>query len=1613
MTVITIKKSSVEGKIPLAGDLAIAELAVNLKDRKLYTKDGDGNVIALGGEAQVPGGDTPPVVDNKPGDLFWDTATEQLLYWDGSQWLPIAGDEAIGITDLTDVTISGIADGQVLAYDSGSGEWLNVSPASLSVDVDLAYDAATKTVTNSAGDDAVLTVVDAVNAGLMEPADKAKLDALPAEGPVYVSSSQPATPSNGDIWVDLSECPPELKVWSDCSGTGQWEDIEGTPPLVVTQPVLSGTPQEGETLTCTEAVVVGGKPPVTSTYKFTDANDVVLQNTAARTYALSAGDLGKTIKCAVVATDSRGTVETSLDSNALGPVVPPSAVGAPTLITPANAATDVSASSIVMSCSAFSGTSVTYGQTVWQVSIASDFSSTVLDETNTDQTSYTAGFNPPLGYEATYYARCAHISSDGIQSAWSNVNEFETQENPIDPNIPSADMSGLRFDLGRLTKMSRTFSSVVSSFSVSLWIKPTAFNSTTEIVNIGDKDFTIELNSSGNLQTDLGGSSATGSGTVPLNTWAHVVFSYDSATLKGYLDGAEIISLDKSGVSFNRLEFDLGHIHTNTTNNFNGYMSEAYFAEEALPATVFGKTFPDGRWGPLDSSQIIENIGNVPVLSPYDTRANTDEVWSSGSTGSMASPWTNAFDGTTAFAEPLPSQSGQVTFTPAIPFSSLELLAAKAPSVGNAIVVNGVSITVTATSSGLMVWDDITSAGIGSSLSTIQLNQNGSLGGILAGIRVNGRILVDQGVWNQSQNWSEGATTNDPSGFLSNAQPSLAFDGNTDTYCDAASTGKTITVTFPGGLDYTSKVEVFIRQKNVNAGINGGAQVQVSGDPIAFVWAEVVTGSGTMNSLEVTGTTNYCGLAGVRVDGSILVDAGAQWNTSQLWSGDGTITGEGYSGGGGDPRRMFDGDLTTSQYSKNTGTERTTFNFKSDITVSNSLRFYAAANPNGSPGNNDGFWVNGNNYSNLLDTKAQWVTIPETNLSYFELRNIGGAYNSAVAAIEVDGEILVDKASFGANGFYLPFDPTNTGANYSDSLVATLGSFASDRPPALALDGSLTTSARIDPSGAGSMSFAPSSAINFSQKIEAMTTAADNIIAWDGNEASGNIEEWFTIYSGSGEISASKPLTVTATSLNATLVAVRVDGVLLVDHNSIGVDASGNENNFLDQNFGVGNTSKVWSNEIVGTTVNSWSYIFDGSTRTGARASNGTSATFTNTFTEDVTSLRLYVYGAAYEAAQHEGLTVNGVVQSGMPGKDWFAPSVSYPFRDLVITIASGSNSTITGLSAIEVNGVHLVDPSYLDTVTDTPLMNYAVLESGSNGNLTFDQTASAWAREGSTVSARGKKVYAETIVQKITAADRVSFGLFVDASSGNEIGKQATDYGYIGNGQKKNSNTAESYGASYTVGDIIGVTYDSASGAIEFFKNGTSQGVAYTGIPADQDYIIGLGLLASECSINFGQQPFVASNVTYDQATGIATVGGVDYNTLFQTWDEWATFGLFFFNENTGKTITSFDLNRKYGLTAAAPDAGIYNLTFQPRATVLEYLKQATAYLPLEDLFPELEATQAKLSNTEESLTATQTELVQVRAERDEAKDNLEEQIAKLAARIALLEAPKKGTKK
>jgi hypothetical protein len=101
--------------------------------------------------------------------------------------------------------------------------------------------------------------------------------------------------------------------------------------------------------------------------------------------------------------------------------------------------------------------------------------------------------------------------------------------------------------------------------------------------------------------------------------------------------------------------------------------------------------------------------------------------------------------------------------------------------------------------------------------------------------------------------------------------------------------------------------------------------------------------------------------------------------------------------------------------------------------------------------------------------------------------------------------------------------------------------------------------------------------------------------------------------------------------------------------------------------------------------------------------------------------------------------------------------------------------------------------------------------------------------------------------------------------------------------GTKVNNNLSEPFGASATVGDVIGV--EVAGSSIIFYKNGTALGVAYSSmIPATGNswyYVPVVGnsstSVTSSCNINFGQRPFVYPN------TSVNTYPREVLNTL--TW--------------------------------------------------------------------------------------------------------------------------------
>jgi hypothetical protein len=108
-TIVQVKRSETTGAEPTAGDLAVGELAVNLTDKKIFSKKTDGTVVALGG-VEVDGGAgvasvaTISFADTAFSDFDVDTTTTP-------------GTAIVRLNQLTDLDYGLITD-PVAAYNS-------------------------------------------------------------------------------------------------------------------------------------------------------------------------------------------------------------------------------------------------------------------------------------------------------------------------------------------------------------------------------------------------------------------------------------------------------------------------------------------------------------------------------------------------------------------------------------------------------------------------------------------------------------------------------------------------------------------------------------------------------------------------------------------------------------------------------------------------------------------------------------------------------------------------------------------------------------------------------------------------------------------------------------------------------------------------------------------------------------------------------------------------------------------------------------------------------------------------------------------------------------------------------------------------------------------------------------------------------------------------------------------------------------------------------------------------------------------------------------------------------------------------------------------------------
>ena len=189
-----------------------------------------------------------------------------------------------------------------------------------------------------------------------------------------------------------------------------------------------------------------------------------------------------------------------------------------------------------------------------------------------------------------------------------------------------------------------------------------------------------------------------------------------------------------------------------------------------------------------------------------------------------------------------------------------------------------------------------------------------------------------------------------------------------------------------------------------------------------------------------------------------------------------------------------------------------------------------------------------------------------------------------LAAIKVNGKVLADAGSFGDNGFYLPFDPDAVGQNYSQFLSSDSGQYRSGNTPEKAFDGDSTSICESATEGTSSqIIFDPPNGL-FTGEINIKLGAPVNIsaVAIDGGGGSNTLTSTNTTNVWEGTVNGLQSITLTITVPNGycDLRFLEINGKVLVDHNNIGVDASGINNHFYDENFAVGNTSQVWSNLV-------------------------------------------------------------------------------------------------------------------------------------------------------------------------------------------------------------------------------------------------------------------------------------------------------------------------------------------------------------------------------------------------------------------------------------------------
>ena len=152
---------------------------------------------------------------------------------------------------------------------------------------------------------------------------------------------------------------------------------------------------------------------------------------------------------------------------------------------------------------------------------------------------------------------------------------------------------------------------------------------------------------------------------------------------------------------------------------------------------------------------------------------------------------------------------------------------------------------------------------------------------------------------------------------------------------------------------------------------------------------------------------------------------------------------------------------------------------------------------------------------------------------------------------------------------------------------------------------------------------------------------------------------------------------------------------------------------------------------------------------------------------------------------------------------------------------------------------------------TLNPLNKHTSNNSLTNGNLDFTTSGNDGCLLESTIAMSSGKFYFE-VVYSASGTGQLAGIRKPGARNYND------SYIYVGTGNKyTDGGSSASYGATLAHGDVIGTAFDATNGTLTFYKNGVSQGTAFTGISGTYSFFVGSFGTAPTGIVNFGQRPF------------------------------------------------------------------------------------------------------------------------------------------------------------